>query len=88
MNNPELTDNVIEQGCALVRAIEALDTIEPLTLPEQVVVHLLQAWYRRRLQYLVATVPRWTGERILSASEAIRATGSGMPAARVIGGRW
>jgi hypothetical protein len=29
MNNSELTNNIIEQGKALVRAIEALDAIEP-----------------------------------------------------------
>jgi len=29
MTAPELTDRIIAQGRALVRAIEALDTIEP-----------------------------------------------------------
>jgi hypothetical protein len=87
MTNPTHTARITRQVHTLVRAIEALVVIEPLTLLERIAAQLLQAWYRRRLQYLVAAVPRWAGERILSSSEAIRATGTRMPAARFIGGR-
>jgi hypothetical protein len=86
MIEPDDIDRAMRQGHGLVRAIETLDVIEPLTVLERIAAQLLQAWYRRRLQYLVAPVLRWAGERILSASEAIRATESGMPASRVIGG--
>jgi len=78
MDESTHTDRIIAQARALIRAIEALDVIE------RIATQILQAWYRQRLQYLVAAVPRWAGKHVLSASEAISATGSRMPAAGVL----
>ena len=48
MTDPELTDHIIAQGRALVRAIEALGTIE-LTGPlERLLAGLLLSAYERR----------------------------------------
>ena len=69
MNNPELTDDVIEQGCALVRAIEALSTIEPSGWFERWQVRLLVAAYKHRLREIIKVVPSWVAEEILGASE-------------------
>ena len=71
------TDRILEQGKALVRAIEALDTIHPTGPLEQAMVWLLLKAYRRRLRAIVAAAPTWMGEEILSASQAI---GSDRPA--------
>ncbi len=71
MTNPELTDHIIEQGRALVRAIEALSTIEPSGPIEQALAGLLQAAYKRRLRAIVGAAPAWVTEEILSASEHI-----------------
>jgi hypothetical protein len=70
VKNPELTDRIIRQGQALVRAIESLDTIEP-TGPgpiERAIVWLLLQAYRRRLRAIVELAPPWVGEEILRAS--------------------
>jgi hypothetical protein len=72
MTEPEFTDHIIAQGKALVRAIEALGTIEPTGPIEQVLVSLLQASYKRRLRAIVKAVPSWVTEEILSASEHLR----------------
>jgi hypothetical protein len=71
MTDPVNTERIIEQGRALVRAIEALSTIESTGPIEQVLVSLLQATYKRRLRAIVKTVPIWVTEEILSASERI-----------------
>ena len=71
MTDPELTDRIIAQGRALVRAIEALGTIEPSGPIEQAIAGLLQAAYKRRLRAIIAAAPAWVGEEILSASERI-----------------
>jgi hypothetical protein len=63
------TDRIIEQGCALVRAIEALDTIEPTGPIEQFLVWFLQSAYKHRLRAIVKTAPSWVTEEILRASE-------------------
>jgi hypothetical protein len=55
----------------LVRAIEALGTIEPSGLFERLIAGLLLAVYKRRLNGIVKVVPSWVTERILSASERI-----------------
>jgi hypothetical protein len=60
----DLTNRIILQGRALVRAIEALGTIEPTG-------RLLMAAYKRRLRAIVKVVPTWVSEEILSASERI-----------------
>jgi hypothetical protein len=67
----EHTDRIIQQGRALVRAIEALGTIEPSGPFERLIAGLLLAAYKRRLKGIVDEVPSWMTERILSASERI-----------------
>jgi len=71
MNDPELTDRIIAQGRALVRAIEALSTIEPSGPFERATAGLLMGAYKRRLRRIVVEVPGWVTEEILSASERI-----------------
>jgi hypothetical protein len=70
MTDPEFTDHIVAQGKALVRAIEALGTIEPSDL-FGAVAGLLQAAYKCRLRAIVEAVPAWVTEEILSASERI-----------------
>jgi hypothetical protein len=53
MADPELTNRVIEQGKALVRAIEALGTIEPTGPTERALARLLLAGYKRRLRAII-----------------------------------
>jgi len=64
MADPELTDRIIAQGKALVRAIEALGTIEPTGPTERVLARLLIVKYKRRL--------RGTGIRPLYTRQAKR----------------
>jgi hypothetical protein len=63
------TDRIMHQGKALVRAIEALGTIEPSGWFERWQMRLFQAAYKQRLRAIVAAVPDWVAEQILSASE-------------------
>jgi hypothetical protein len=56
---------------ALVRAVEALGTIEPTGPFERALARLPMAAYKRRLRAIVASAPAWVGEEILSASERI-----------------
>jgi len=65
------TEQILEQDKALVRAIEALETIEPSAPIEQAMVSLLLQTYRCRLRGIVATAPAWVAEKILSASQRI-----------------
>ena len=67
------TERILEQGQALVRAIEALETIEPTGPIERVQVWFLLQAYRGRLRAIVAAAPRWVAEEILTASQQIRA---------------
>jgi hypothetical protein len=55
----DLTDRILRQGKALVRAIEALGTIEPTGPFERALAHLLMAAYKRRLRAIVRVVPTW-----------------------------
>jgi hypothetical protein len=71
-HDPEHVDRIIQQGRALVRAIEALDTIDPSGPLERLIAGLLLAAYKRRLRGIVEAVPSWMTERILSASEQIK----------------
>jgi len=71
MSDPKGTDRIIAQGRALVRAIEALSTIEPTNRLERRFARLLVYVYRRRLRGLVEAAPSWVSEEILSASERI-----------------
>ena len=63
------TERVLEQGKALVRAIEALETIDPTGQFESFITDLLVAAYRQRLRSIVETAPIWMSEEILGASE-------------------
>ena len=65
------TERILQQGKALVRAIEALDTIDPTGPLEQVMVWFLLKAYRRRLRAIVGAAPTWVSEEILSASQRI-----------------
>ena len=67
----EVTDRVIAQGRALVRAIEALGTSDPTGPFERAVAGLLSTAYRRRVRAIVSAAPSWVGEQILSASERV-----------------
>jgi hypothetical protein len=71
VTNPDPTDRIIAQGRALVRAIEALGTIEPTDPFERVIAALLVAAYKRRLRQIVDVAPDWVAEEILSTSEHI-----------------
>jgi hypothetical protein len=62
MTNPAPTDRIISQGHTLVRAIEALGTIEPSVPFERPLMQLLLAAYRRRLWGIVAVAPAWGTE--------------------------
>ena len=58
----DLTDRILRQGRALVRAIEALGTIEPSGQYEQALARLLQAVYNHQLRNAVEFVsasPVW-----------------------------
>jgi hypothetical protein len=55
----------------LVRAIEALGTIEPTGPFERALARLLMAAYKRRLWAIAETALAWVSKYILSASEYI-----------------
>ena len=55
----------------LVRTIEALGTVESSGWLERWQARLLQAGYEERLRALVAALPSWATEEILSASQHI-----------------
>jgi hypothetical protein len=63
------TDRIIAQGKALVRAIEALGTIQPTGPFERALARLLMAAYKRRLRGIVAAAPAWVSGEMLSTSE-------------------
>jgi hypothetical protein len=65
----DLTNRIITQARALVRAIEALGTIQPTGPFERALARLLMAAYKRRLRAIVKVVPTWVSEEILSAGE-------------------
>ena len=65
------TECVLEQGRALVRAIEALETIDHTGPIERAIVWFLLEGYRHRLRAIVASAPAWVVEQILSASTQI-----------------
>ena len=67
MDAIDRTTKVITQGQALVRAIEAMGTIEPSGLFERAIAG--SAGHKRRLRAIIGSVPAWAGERILSASQ-------------------
>jgi hypothetical protein len=68
---PEGADRMIRQGPALVRAIEALEAIEPADDSERARARLLVKTYKLRLRGIIGTAPTWIGNRIFTASESI-----------------
>jgi hypothetical protein len=74
MTDTAVTDHVINQGRALVRAIEALGEIEPTGWFERALSRLLLAAYQRRLHGILSTVPGWVKAKILDAPPATRWT--------------
>jgi hypothetical protein len=68
---PEGAEHTIEQGRALVRAVESLGVIEPTAWFERAIARLLLAAYKRRPRAIIGAVPAWMGDRILQASERI-----------------
>ena len=56
---------------ALVRAIDALETIEPTGPSERAITWLQLQTYRRRLRAIVGIGPAWQAEEILSANQRI-----------------
>jgi hypothetical protein len=71
-HDPEHVDHIIQQGRALVRAIEVLGTIDPSGPLEELITGLLLTAYKRRLRGIVEVTPSWMTERILTASEQIK----------------
>jgi hypothetical protein len=69
MTDAELVNRVIRQGRALVKAIEGLSEVDPTGPIERLMIRMLLDSYKQRLQALVAALPAWAVERILSASE-------------------
>ncbi len=67
----DTTERILEQGKALVRRIEALETIEPTGPIERVQVWFLLHAYRRQLPAIVGAAPAWLAEEILSASQRV-----------------
>ncbi len=65
----ESTDEIIAHGRTLVRALEALDAIEPDNYFERHIAKLLAAAYERRLKEIIETAPDWVGEEILGTRE-------------------
>jgi hypothetical protein len=65
------TERILEQGKALVRVVEALETIEPIGSIDRTMVVLLLQTYRHRLRAIVSSAPSWVREEILSASQEI-----------------
>jgi hypothetical protein len=66
-----VTERILKQGQALVRAIEAMETIEPTGPIERMHARFLLQAYRRRLRAIVEAAPSWVAEAILSASQHI-----------------
>jgi hypothetical protein len=71
MTNLNVTETVIEQGKALVRAIEAMGMIHLTGWFERAIVGLIMAAYKQRLRAIVAAVPDWMTKKMLTASEHI-----------------
>ena len=66
---------ILCQGHALVRAIEALGTIEPTNRLERKLAGLLLYLYKRRLRGIVEVAPDWVAEEIMSTLEHIEDDG-------------
>ena len=71
LNANETADRIIRQGRTLVRAIEGLSEVDPTRPIERLMIRMLLDSYKQRLQALVAALPAWAVEKILSASEHV-----------------
>lgn len=71
MNESRTIGCILQQGKALIHAIEALEIIEPTRPIERVQVWFLLQAYRRRLRAIVVAAPSWLAEGIPSASEQV-----------------
>jgi hypothetical protein len=69
VTDDETTNRIIEQGHALVRAVEALEAIEPSGWFERAIVWLLLATYGRRLEVVFTSMPERAVAKILDASK-------------------
>ena len=69
MTDPELTDRILRQGRALVRAIGTLGTIPPSDPFKHVLACLLIVAYQRQLRAIAVATPVCVSEEILSVSE-------------------
>ena len=67
----DLPDHILTQPRPLLRAIEALGSIQPSGPFERALARLLIAAYKRRLRGIVKLAPTWVSEELLSASEHI-----------------
>ena len=67
-NDPEPTDLTVTQTHALVRAIEALATIQPTNPLERHLARLLLHVYNRRLRTIAEAAPARPSEETLSAN--------------------
>jgi hypothetical protein len=57
MNDQQIIDRIIRRGRALVRAVDALGTIQPIGLFECALTRLLVAAYKRRFRGIVKVRP-------------------------------
>ena len=71
LNANETADRIIRQGRTLVRAIEGLSEVDPTGPIERLMIRMLLDSYKQRLQALVAALPAWAVEKILSAGEHV-----------------
>ena len=65
-----VTERALEQGKALAKAIESVETIESTGPIERVPAWFLLQAYRRRRRAIAEAPPDWLAEVILSASHA------------------
>jgi hypothetical protein len=70
MMMPRFTSNVLDQSCALVRAIHSVDTMETNDPFERQVAKLLQAALERQLHDIADSVSSWAIEDILSVNRS------------------
>ncbi|MFW6126337.1 MAG: hypothetical protein ACOC58_04450 [Chloroflexota bacterium] len=71
MAEGETTERILRQGKALVRAIEALETIQKSGPLERALVWFVLEANRHRLREIIKAAPSWMGEEILSASQVV-----------------
>ena len=69
--NRARTEQILQQGQALVCALKALETINSTGPIETAIVWFLLKAYQSRLRAIVGTAPTWMSEEILSASQRI-----------------